>query len=43
MLKFPDMTEICITYKLFKKQENGETFSGRKNTKNFNQSFKPSS
>ena len=23
MLKFPDISEICITYRLFKKQENG--------------------
>ena len=40
MLKFPDISEMFITYRLFKKQENGETFSGCKNTKNFNQSPK---
>ena len=40
MLKFPDISEICITYRVFKKQENGETFSGHNNTKNFNQSSK---
>ena len=42
MLKFPDISEICITYRLFKKQENGETLSGCKNTKNVNQSSKKS-
>ena len=40
MLKFPDISEICITYRVFKKQENGETFSGRKNPRNFNQALK---
>ena len=43
MVKFPDISEICITYRLFKKQENGKTFYVGKNTKNFNQSSKYSS
>ena len=43
MLKFPDISETCITYRLFKKQGNGKTFSGCKNTKNFHQSSKHSS
>ena len=38
--KVPDISEICITYRLFKKLENGKTFSGCNNTKNFNQSSK---
>ena len=38
--KVPDISEICITYRLFKKLENGKTFSGRNNTENFNQSSK---
>ena len=42
-VKIPDIFEICKTYRLFKKQENGETFSGRKNTKNFSHSSKRSS
>ena len=33
MLKFPDISEICITYGVFEKQEDGETFSGSKNQK----------
>ena len=33
MLKFPDMSEKCIPYRVIKKQENGENFSGHKNQK----------
>ena len=43
MLKFPDISEVCLTYRLCKKQKNGKTFSGCKNTNDFNQSSKHSS